>query len=60
MYVPMGAGLVDFQKPCGGCSAIEHHAEYILRKGSKDLGSHTLEGSRSRNGDAGICKFAYY
>ncbi len=28
-------------------TAIEHHAEYILRKGSKDLGSHTLEGSRS-------------
>ena len=27
-------------------AAIEHHAEYILRKGSKDLGSHTLEGSR--------------
>ena len=26
---------------------IEHHAEYILRKGSKDLGSHSLEGSRS-------------
>ena len=27
-------------------SAIEHHAAYILRHGSKDLGSHTLEGSR--------------
>ena len=26
--------------------AIEHHANYILRHGSKDLGSHTLEGSR--------------
>ena len=45
MYVPMGAGLVLF-KDSSSVSAIEHHAEYILRKGSKDLGSHTLEGSR--------------
>jgi putative pyridoxal-dependent aspartate 1-decarboxylase len=46
MYVPMGAGLVVFKDPASA-SSIEHHAEYILRKGSKDLGSHTLEGSRS-------------
>lgn len=45
MYVPMGAGLVVFKDP-SSVAAIEHHAEYILRKGSKDLGSHTLEGSR--------------
>ncbi|MEI6895371.1 MAG: putative pyridoxal-dependent aspartate 1-decarboxylase [Colwellia sp.] len=45
MYVPMGAGLVIFKDP-SSVTAIEHHAEYILRKGSKDLGSHTLEGSR--------------
>ncbi len=45
MYVPMGAGLVVFKNPAA-VSSIEHHAEYILRKGSKDLGSHTLEGSR--------------
>ncbi|MBA6342252.1 putative pyridoxal-dependent aspartate 1-decarboxylase [Colwellia sp. MB02u-10] len=45
MYVPMGAGLVVFKDPAS-VAAIEHHAEYILRKGSKDLGSHTLEGSR--------------
>jgi len=45
MYVPMGAGLVLFKDPAA-TDAIEHHAEYILRKGSKDLGSHTLEGSR--------------
>jgi glutamate decarboxylase len=45
MYVPMGAGLVVFKDPAS-VTAIEHHAEYILRKGSKDLGSHTLEGSR--------------
>lgn len=45
MYVPMGAGLVVFKNPAS-VAAIEHHAEYILRRGSKDLGSHTLEGSR--------------
>ncbi|WP_350609444.1 pyridoxal-dependent decarboxylase, partial [Pseudoalteromonas sp. 41-MNA-CIBAN-0057] len=35
MYVPMGAGLVLFKDPAA-TDAIEHHAEYILRKGSKD------------------------
>jgi len=46
MYIPMGAGLVVFKNP-KAVASIEHHAEYILRKGSKDLGSHTLEGSRA-------------
>ena len=46
MYVPMGAGVVLFKNP-SAVADIEHHAEYILRKGSKDLGSHSLEGSRS-------------
>ena len=46
LYIPMGAGMVIFKNPAS-MTAIEHHAEYILRKGSKDLGSHTLEGSRS-------------
>lgn len=45
MYVPMGSGLVLFKRP-ELASEIEQHAEYVLRKGSKDLGSHTLEGSR--------------
>jgi len=45
LYVPMGAGMVLFKDPTA-LSAIEHHAAYILRYGSKDLGSHTLEGSR--------------
>jgi glutamate decarboxylase len=45
LYVPMGAGMVLF-KDSQALSAIEHHANYILRHGSKDLGSHTLEGSR--------------
>jgi glutamate decarboxylase len=45
LYVPMGAGMVVFKDPMA-LSSIEHHANYILRHGSKDLGSHTLEGSR--------------
>ncbi|RLV58398.1 putative pyridoxal-dependent aspartate 1-decarboxylase [Parashewanella curva] len=45
MYVPMGAGMVIFKSPTHS-QAITHHAEYILRKGSKDLGRQTLEGSR--------------
>ncbi|ROV57631.1 putative pyridoxal-dependent aspartate 1-decarboxylase [Vibrio ponticus] len=46
LYIPMGAGMVLFKDP-SAMKSIEHHAQYILRKGSKDLGSHTLEGSRS-------------
>nr|WP_086937646.1 putative pyridoxal-dependent aspartate 1-decarboxylase [Thaumasiovibrio occultus] len=45
LYVPMGAGMVLFKNP-SSVAAIEHHAQYILRRGSKDLGAHTLEGSR--------------
>jgi glutamate decarboxylase len=45
LYVPMGAGMVVFRDPAA-LSHIEHHAAYIIRRGSKDLGSHTLEGSR--------------
>ncbi|BCR04227.1 2,4-diaminobutyrate decarboxylase [Desulfuromonas versatilis] len=45
LYVPMGAGMVVFKDPAA-LSAIEHHAAYIIRRGSRDLGSHTLEGSR--------------
>jgi glutamate decarboxylase len=45
MYVPMGAGICVFKQP-ETLSSVEHHAEYIIRKGSKDLGSHTVEGSR--------------
>ncbi|EGQ7967530.1 putative pyridoxal-dependent aspartate 1-decarboxylase [Vibrio cholerae] len=46
LYIPMGAGMVLFKDP-NVMRSIEHHAQYILRQGSKDLGSHTLEGSRS-------------
>ncbi|MEH6473129.1 MAG: putative pyridoxal-dependent aspartate 1-decarboxylase [Halopseudomonas sp.] len=45
LYVPMGVGLVLFKDPAT-LNSIEHHAQYIIRQGSKDLGSHTLEGSR--------------
>ncbi|WP_404365356.1 pyridoxal-dependent aspartate 1-decarboxylase PanP [Marinobacter sp.] len=45
LYVPMGSGLVVFRDPALA-SAVEHHAQYIIRKGSRDLGSNTLEGSR--------------
>jgi glutamate decarboxylase len=27
-------------------SAVEHHANYVLRHGSRDIGKHTLEGTR--------------
>ena len=45
LYVPMGAGMVLFKDPAI-LSSIEHHAAYIIRRGSRDLGSRTLEGSR--------------
>ena len=45
LYVPMGAGMVVFRDPTA-ISAVEHHAEYILRAGSKDLGQYSIEGSR--------------
>lgn len=45
LYVPMGCGLVVFKDPAK-LKSIEHHANYVIRKGSRDLGSNTLEGSR--------------
>ena len=45
LYVPMGAGMVIFKDPTA-IGAVEHHAEYILRAGSKDLGQYSIEGSR--------------
>jgi glutamate decarboxylase len=45
LYVPMGAGMVLFKEPAW-TTEISQHANYIVRKGSKDLGRHTLEGSR--------------
>ena len=45
LYVPMGSGLVVFRNP-EKLKSIEHHANYVIRQGSRDLGSNTLEGSR--------------
>jgi len=46
MYTPLSCGMVLFKNPWA-VRTIEHHAEYIIRKGSKDLGATSLEGSRS-------------
>jgi len=48
LYLPMGCGLVLF-KSAVSARAIEHHATYILRQGSVDLGQYSLEGSRGAN-----------
>lgn len=45
LYVPMGAGMAVFRDETA-LSSVEHSAQYIIRKGSRDLGKHTLEGSR--------------
>lgn len=45
LYVPMGAGFAIFKNKAD-LKHIEHHAEYIIRKGSRDLGRKSLEGSR--------------
>ena len=46
LYVPVGAGIVVFKDPAA-LGAVEHHANYIIRKGSRDIGKHTLEGTRN-------------
>ena len=46
MYVPVGAGMALFKNP-HDANVVRHHAQYILREGSKDLGATTLEGSRN-------------
>src|SRR5690606_17196367 len=46
LYVPVGAGMLVF-KDVKALSAVEHHANYVLRRGSRDIGKHTLEGTRA-------------
>jgi glutamate decarboxylase len=46
LLVPMGAGLCLF-KDATSLNYIETNANYIVRKGSRDIGKHTLEGGRS-------------
>ncbi len=45
LYVPMGAGACLFRDP-HALDEIETNANYIIRRGSRDIGKHTLEGSR--------------
>jgi len=45
LYVPVGAGMVIFKDPAS-LNSVEHHANYIIRQGSRDIGKHTLEGTR--------------
>lgn len=45
LYVPMGAGICLFKRETS-LDAVETNAQYIIRRGSRDLGKHTLEGSR--------------
>lgn len=45
LYTPIGAGMVVFRDQTS-LNAIEHHANYIIRHGSRDIGKHTLEGTR--------------
>lgn len=46
LYVPVGAGMVVF-RDVQALTSVEHHAHYVIRKGSRDIGKHTLEGTRS-------------
>jgi len=45
LYAPMGAGVLLCREP-KDVKAIQHSAQYIIRKGSHDLGKFSLEGSR--------------
>jgi glutamate decarboxylase len=45
LYVPVGTGLLLLKDP-HATESIQHHAHYIIRRGSKDLGATSLEGSR--------------
>ncbi len=49
LYVPMGAGVCLF-RDVEALDAVQLTAQYIIRKGSRDIGKHTLEGSRP-----GVC-----
>jgi glutamate decarboxylase len=46
LYVPVGAGVCVFKNE-KALDAVETSAQYIVRRGSRDLGKHTLEGSRA-------------
>ena len=45
LYSPMGAGMCLLKKETS-LDSIQTNAQYIIRRGSRDLGKHTIEGSR--------------
>jgi putative pyridoxal-dependent aspartate 1-decarboxylase len=45
LYLPMGVGMLLLKDP-EGAALIQHETQYIVRKGSHDLGRRHLEGSR--------------
>ncbi|PIE74834.1 MAG: putative pyridoxal-dependent aspartate 1-decarboxylase [Deltaproteobacteria bacterium] len=47
-YMPMTCGMVFFKNP-RAMDAIAYHANYIIRKGSVDLGIKSLSGSKESN-----------
>lgn len=47
-YMPMSCGMVYFKNPFH-MDAISYHANYILRRGSVDLGIRALSGTREAN-----------
>lgn len=47
-YMPMSCGMVYFKDP-RALESISYHANYIVRRGSVDLGIRTLSGSREAN-----------
>jgi glutamate decarboxylase len=47
-YMPMSCGMVYFKDP-HALGNIAYHANYIVRRGSVDLGIRTLSGSREAN-----------
>jgi len=47
-YMPMSCGMVYFKDP-RALESIAYHANYIVRRGSVDLGIRTLSGSREAN-----------
>ena len=47
-YMPMSCGMIFLKNP-DSLDAISYHANYVIRRGSVDLGIKTLAGSREAN-----------
>lgn len=47
-YMPMSCGMIFLKDP-DSLDAISYHANYVIRRGSVDLGIKTLAGSREAN-----------